>query len=79
MPESFRWLKAAGKDKEAEEVAKKVMGEGYSVQSQKDVSIPELFREYKWPLTFVLITWFAFDVGSYGFGFFTPTLYHELG
>ncbi len=79
MPESFRWLKAAGKDREAEDVAKKVMGEGYIVQSQKEVKISDLFREYKWPLTFVLVTWFAFDIGSYGFGFFTPTLYHELG
>jgi len=79
MPESFRWLKASGKDKEAEKVAKKVMGEGYSVQPQKDVKVSELFKKYKKPLAFVLTTWFAFALGSYGFGFFTPTLYHELG
>ncbi len=79
MPESFRWLKAAGRDKEAEETARRVMGEGYYVQPQKEVKVSDLFRDYKWPLIFVLISWFAFDIGSYGFGFFTPTLYHELG
>ncbi|MGC8569338.1 MAG: MFS transporter, partial [Nitrososphaeria archaeon] len=79
MPESFRWLKARGRDEEAERVASSVMGQGYVVDPQRRVSAGQLLREYRWPLLFVLFTWFSFALGSYGFGFFTPTLYHELG
>ncbi len=79
MPESARWLKSVGKSDEAENIVKKAVGEGYLVPEQSSTSVAELFTKHWKALAFVLITWFAFDVGSYGFGFYTPTLYYELG
>ncbi|MGC8557685.1 MAG: MFS transporter [Nitrososphaeria archaeon] len=80
MPESARWLKAVGKSEQAENVIRKSVGiEGYTVPEQGSAGTKELFSKHWKALTFVLMTWFAFDVGSYGFGFYTPTLYYELG
>lgn len=79
MPESARWLKSIGRPEQAESVIKKTVGEGYEVPEQSSVSTGELFTKHWKALLFVLVTWFAFDVGSYGFGFYTPTLYYELG
>ncbi|MDG7040242.1 MAG: MFS transporter [Nitrososphaerota archaeon] len=80
MPESARWLNTVGRNDEAELVMEKAMGPGdYNIPQQRAVGIKELFSKHWKQLAFVLITWFAFDVGAYGFGFYTPTLYYELG
>ncbi len=79
MPESARWLKSVGRSDEAEKVIRKSVGEGYEVPEQEKTGVKELFASHWKAIAFVLITWFAFDVGSYGFGFYTPTLYYELG
>ncbi|MEM0123743.1 MAG: MFS transporter [Conexivisphaerales archaeon] len=79
MPESARWLKSVGKQEQAENVVKKTLGGGYQIPEQGRAGTGELFTKHWKALTFVLVTWFAFDIGSYGFGFYTPTLYYELG
>jgi len=80
MPESARWLNAVGRKDEAEGVMERAMGPGaYSLPQARAVGVRELFSKHWKELAFVLITWFAFDVGAYGFGFYTPTLYYELG
>jgi MFS family permease len=78
MPESARWLAAVGRVDDARQVAGEVWGTR-EVPEQRAAGMRDLLGRYRKPLIYVLLTWFAFDVGSYGLGFYTPTLYYELG
>ncbi|MFP3229594.1 MAG: MFS transporter [Nitrososphaeria archaeon] len=78
IPESARWLAAMGRRKEAEDAAERVWGTR-EVPEQRIAGTRELLRRHRRQLLYVLIAWFAFDVGSYGLGFYMPTLYYELG
>ncbi len=76
MPESARWLYAKHKNKEAEKVEKKL---SIRVGKQSDYETRELFGKYARQFAFVAIAWFSFDIGSYGLGFYTSTLYKAYG
>ncbi len=78
MPESVRWLAAVGRVDDARQVAGEVWGTR-EVPEQRAAGMRDLLGRYRKPFIYVLLTWFAFDVGSYGLGFYTPTLYYELG
>jgi len=78
MPESIRWLVVKGKREMAEKIGKEKLNID-RIPEQKKYSIGDLFRNYLKYTLFVLIVWFGFDVGSYGLGFYTPTLYSLYG
>ncbi len=78
MPESIRWLTVKGKKERAEKIGKEKLNID-KIPEQKNYSIIDLFKGYLKYTLFVLIVWFGFDVGSYGLGFYTPTLYSLYG
>ncbi len=78
MPESVRWLLVKGQKEKAETIAKEKLNIE-QIPEQKKHTIMDLFRGYLKYTLFVLIVWFGFDVGSYGLGFYTPTLYGLYG
>ncbi len=79
VPESARWLYSKGQAERAEESVKSVWGSSIKVPEQPRGRSLDLLKKSLPLLLLVAVTWFAFDVGSYGFGFYTPTLYYELG
>jgi len=79
MPESLRWLVKNNKMDRANRIAESLnvritQGAGTVKRSARD-----LFGRYWKATLFVLVAWFAFDIGSYGLGFYTSTLYREYG
>ncbi|MDG6928564.1 MAG: MFS transporter [Nitrososphaerota archaeon] len=80
--ESPRWLLQKKRFEEARAVASGRLELGLGermVGGQPVHPARELFSRYFRSTFYVLASWFAFDVGAYGFGFYVPTLYRQLG
>jgi MFS family permease len=83
LTESPRWLMQKKRYEEAKRIVESRIGvtlldeQGRRLQFVHGVK--ELFTRYFNSTFFVLVAWFAFDVGAYGLGFYTSTLYHQLG
>jgi Arabinose efflux permease len=80
MPESVRWLIQKKKIEEARKIAEERIGATLgNAGNETPRKTAELFTTYLKPTLFLLVTWFCFDVGAYGLGFYTATLYKEYG
>ncbi len=78
--ESPRWLLQRNRVEKAKRIVEEKLGIDIGqVSRYKEHTIGELFTKYVRNTTFVLVAWFAFDVGAYGLGFYTSTLYKQLG
>ncbi|MEM3857558.1 MAG: MFS transporter, partial [Thermoprotei archaeon] len=78
-PESPRWLILKGLKAEAKRVLDSGI-QGVSVSGRyAELSLRSFLRLHWKSLLFVSLAWFGFDVGAYGLGFYTSTLYHEYG
>ncbi|KHD86752.1 MFS transporter [Heyndrickxia ginsengihumi] len=77
LPESPRWLAARGREKEAEDIMMKVIGEKASIKpSGKNVQhISYLFSKSFFQRTFFVCGfWFCYSVAYYGISMYTPTI-----
>ncbi|MEM0271935.1 MAG: MFS transporter [Thermoprotei archaeon] len=79
MPESVRWLARNNRLDRANRVAESLSVRVAQTARTVRQSTKDLFSRYWKATLFVLTAWFAFDVGSYGLGFYTATLYREYG
>lgn len=79
IPESLRWLLRKGRLEQARSVAATLNVDASAISGGERHTLRDLFGRYRRATLFVLLAWFAFDVGSYGLGFYTPTLYREYG
>jgi PHS family inorganic phosphate transporter-like MFS transporter len=77
VPESVRWLASSNRLDEAKKISSTL---GFKPPGPAGrSSAKDLFTKYFRGTLFLLVAWFAFDLGAYGFGFYTPTLYHTYG
>lgn len=78
-PESPRWLMSKNRSVEAEAISNRVSGTKELAPAAGSYDFSELFRKYRRQILFVTLTWFSFDVGAYGLGFYSATLYSLYG
>jgi MFS family permease len=79
MPESLRWLIRKNRMDKAKRLADSLSVDIVGESLETSHSASELFTRYWKATLFVLLAWFAFDIGAYGLGFYTSTLYREYG
>lgn len=80
VPESPRWLVLKGNRAKADKILNSATGKGLELPSSyEEVGWRRFLSAYWKPFIFVLVSWFGFDVGAYGLGFYTSTLYREYG